>query len=106
MDKFFSGRPDCLTNVFCLTSTGSYTVTFQDDSEKLANWVRVSNCTLSRRGQLLILNQKGVNNTARNTGVRYINSWPNGAPKHSPFTPDNSTAYGAGGILADPAFAL
>jgi hypothetical protein len=106
MDKFFAGRPDCISNVFCATATGSYTVTFQDDSEKLANWVRVSNCTLSRRGQLLILNQRGVNNTARNTGVRYINSWPNGAPKHSPFTPDNSTTYGAGGLLADPAIAL
>jgi hypothetical protein len=106
MDKFFSGRPDCISNIFCATVTGAYTVTFQDTFEKFSNWVKVSNCTLSRRGQLLILNQRGVNNTARNTGVRYVNSWPNGAPKHSPFTPDNSTAYSAGGLLADPAISL
>lgn len=106
MDKFFSGRPDCVSNIFCATATGSYTISFQDTFEKLANWVRVSNCTVSRRGQLLILNQKAVNNTARNTGVRYQNVWPNGVPKRSPFTSDRSTTFGAGGLLSDPTIAL
>jgi hypothetical protein len=106
MDKFFSGRPDCISEVLCSTTTGSYTITFQDDLEKFANWVRVSNCTLTRRGQLLILNQRATTSTGRNTGVRYINSWPNGVPKHSPFTPDSSTAYGAGGLLSDPAISI
>lgn len=106
MDKFFSGRPDCISNIFCSTTTGAYTITFQDTFEKFANWVKVSNCTLTRRGQLLILNQKSTTNVGRNTGVRYINSLPNGAPKDSPTLPNPGMAFGAGGLLSDPAFSL
>ena len=106
MDKFFSGRPDLITNVFCSTTTGAYTINFQDTFEKFANWVKVSNCTVARRGQLIILNQKATTVTGRNVGVRYQNVWPNGVPKDSPVTSDNSTAFGAGGLLADPAIAL
>jgi hypothetical protein len=106
MDKFFSGRPGVITNVYCTTTTGAYTITFQDTIEKLANWVRVSNCTLSRPGQLLILNQKATTGTGRNVGVRYQNVWPNGVPKDSPFTSNTPMAYGAGGLLSDPTISL
>jgi hypothetical protein len=104
MDKFFSGRPDCISKVFCATTTGAYTITFQDTFEKFANWVKVSNCTLTRRGQLLILNQKATTNIGRNTGVRYNNVWPNGIAKDSPIIPNPPMAFGAVGLLSDPAF--
>jgi hypothetical protein len=106
MDKFFSGRPDCISKVFCATTTGSYTITFQDTFEKFANWIKLSNCTLTRRGQLLVLNQKSTTNTGRNTGVRYNNSLPNGVPKNSPMVPNPGMSFGAGGLLSDPAFSL
>ena len=106
MDKFFSGRPDCITKVFCLTTTGTYNITFQDTFEKFANWVKVSNCTLTRRGQLLILNQKGTTNIGRNTGVRYNNVWPNGIAKDSPIIPNPPMAYATSGLLSDPTSAL
>jgi len=106
MDKFFSGRPDCISKVFCLTTTGAYTITFQDTFEKFANWVKVSNCTLTRRGQLLILNQKATTNIGRNTGVRYNNVWPNGISKKSPIVANSPMTFGAGGLLSDPAFSL
>jgi len=106
MDKFFSGRPDCISKVFCATTTGAYTITFQDTFEKFANWVKLSNCTLTRRGQLLVLNQKATTNTGRNTGVRYQNSLPNGAPKDSPTVPNPPMTFGAGGLLSDPSFSL
>jgi len=106
MDKFFSGRPDCISKVFCLTTTGAYTITFQDTFEKFANWIKLSNCTLTRRGQLLVLNQKATTNTGRNTGVRYNNSLPNGVPKNSPMIPNPGMAFGAGGLVSDPAITL
>jgi hypothetical protein len=102
MDKFFSGRPDCITNVFCGTTTGAYTITFQDTFEKFANWLKLSNCTLTRIGQLIVLNQKATTITGRNVGVRYQNVWPNGIPKNSPFTSDVPMAYGANGLVSDP----
>lgn len=118
MDKFFSGRPDCITNVFCGTTTGSFTVTFSDTIEKFANWIRLSNCTLTRRGQLMLLNKSAaslitppdfLNQTGvigRNTGVRYQNSLPNGVPWRSPIVTNPPMAAGAGGLLSDPAIAL
>jgi hypothetical protein len=106
MDKFFSGRPDCVTSVLCNTTTGTYSITFEEDSEKFANWVKVSNCVLNRRGQLLILNQKATTSTGRNVGVRYQNVWPNGIPKNSPLTYNNPMTFDAGGLLSDPTTAL
>jgi hypothetical protein len=106
MDKFFSGRPDCISKVFCATTTGAYTITFRDTFEKFANWVKVSNCTLTRRGQLLILNQKATTNIGRNTGVRYNNVWPNGIAKDSPIIPNPPMAYATSGLLSDPTSAL
>jgi len=108
MDKFFCGSPTVVTNVTCATATGAYTVTFQDSSEKLANWVKVSNCTLSQRGQLIILNQKA--NAGRNTGVRYQNVWPNGPAKFQQNAPaqfaGSQMTFRDGGLLSDPAIAL
>jgi hypothetical protein len=105
MDRFFCGTPSSRTEV---TSTGTYTVTFQDTLEKLANWVKVSGCTLTRRGQLIILNPKS--DGGRNTGVRYSNPWPNGAPKYQQNVvgqlAGSEMAYGVGGLFADPAYSL
>jgi fibronectin-binding autotransporter adhesin len=108
MDKFFCGSPSVITNVTCATATGSYTITFQDSLEKIAYGVRVSNCTLSQRGQLLVLNQKA--NSGRNVGVRYQNVWPNSVGKFqqnvsAPFA-GNQMTFGAGGVMADPAYSI
>jgi hypothetical protein len=105
MDKFFNGRPDCITNIFCSTSTGTYTITFQDTSEKFANWVKISNCILTRRGQLLVLNKNANTSTGRNVGVRFTNNLPNGAPVHSP-TNQDPMVYGANGLVSDPTITL
>jgi hypothetical protein len=108
MDEFFSGMPKMEMAVFCATTTGNFTVTFQDGSEKIANWIRLTNCTVTNRGQLLILNQKA--NGGRNVGVRYQNVWPNGVPRFkqniNAQAAGYETAFRDGGLLADPAFSL
>lgn len=106
MDQFFSGRPDCISNIFCATTTGAFTINFQDTFEKFANWVKISNCTIGQRGQLVILNQKASTNTGRNTGIRYINSLPNGIPKAYSLHLQSQMAFGANGLVSDPAITL
>lgn len=97
-NKFFNGTASNPTRIQCATSTGTYTVAFQDTFEKIANNVKVSGCTVSRPGQLII---NGANsNKGTNTGIRYINQSPNGLPKNSPPIPTQMT-FGIGNI-SDP----
>jgi hypothetical protein len=107
MDEFFTGSPNSVTKILS-TTTAAYTVSFLDKFEKFANWVKVANCTVTNRGQLLILNQKG--NSGNNTGVRYINSLPNSSPRFTQSAPvypgGLEMGFGASGLLADPAFSL
>jgi hypothetical protein len=74
MDEFFCGTPRIPTKV--TSSGGNYTVNFQDGFEKIAKNVVVSNCTVGRRGQLLLLSKGSFRGT--NIGIRYYNQSPNG----------------------------
>jgi len=75
MDEFFSGTPQIPTKVVSST-TANYTINFTDGFEKIAKNVRVSRCTIGRRGQLLLLSKGGFG--VNNLGIRYYNQSPNG----------------------------
>ena len=98
MNKFFNGTASFPTRIQCATAGSTYVVTFQDTFEKIANNVKVSGCTVSRPGQLII--NGANNNKGTNTGIRYINQSPNGLPKNSPPIP-TQIAFGIGNI-SDP----
>jgi hypothetical protein len=99
MNEFFSGSPSLVTNISSTGTTSNYTITFQDGFEKIAKFVDISNCTLSKPLQLLVLTNSKRN--SRNIGIRYINQSPNGIAKDNPST-STQTTFGAGGILSDP----
>jgi hypothetical protein len=95
MNRFFNGTASIPTRVQCATATATYTVAFQDTFEKIANNVKISGCTLSRPGQLIV---NGANsNKGNNTGIRFGNQSPNGLPKNTP-TIKTETIFGIGNI--------
>jgi hypothetical protein len=96
MNEFFSGSPSLVTNI--ISSGSNYTIAFQDGFEKIAKFVNISNCTLSKPLQLLVTTNSKRN--SRNSGIRYINQSPNGIAKGEPSV--NLTTFGAGGLLPDP----
>lgn len=98
MNEFFSGSPSVVTNISSSNINNNYTITFQDGFEKIAKFVNISNCTLSKPLQLLITTNSKKN--SRNRGIRYINQSPNGIAKGEPSV--NLTTLGAGGLLSDP----
>ena len=75
MNEFFSGTPQIPTKVVS-TTTANYTINFTDGFEKIAKNVRVSGCTIAKRGQLLLLSKGGFG--VNNIGIRYYNQLPNG----------------------------
>lgn len=99
-NKFFSGSAIQPTRI---SSTGAnYTISFQDNFEKITKFTKISNCTVSNRGQLLCLTNNS--NKGGNLGVRYINQLPNGVPKNAP-TVAAAMAYSVANI-SDPNFIL
>ncbi len=96
MNEFFSGSPSLVTNI--ISSGSNYTITFQDGFEKISKFVNISNCTLSKPLQLLVITKTKRSST--NIGIRYINQSPNGIAKGEPSI--NQTTFGAGGLLPDP----
>jgi len=101
MNKFFSGSPKQKTTMRSVTSGTAYTITFQDTFEKTAKFVKVSDCSLTRKGQLLMLTPNS--DKGGNSGIRYINQSPNGIAKNSPSVVDPIT-YPSFGLVADPCF--
>ena len=97
MNEFFSGSPLIPINITS-TSTTNYTIAFQDGFEKIAKFVNISNCTLSKPMQLLVITKTKRSST--NIGIRYINQSPNGIAKGEPSV--NLTTFGANGLLPDP----
>ena len=98
MNEFFSGSPSLVTNISSNSLTTNNTIAFQDGFEKIAKFVNISGCTLSKPMQLLVITKSKLN--SRNTGIRYINQSPNGIAKGEPSV--NQTTFGAGGLLPDP----
>lgn len=99
MNEFFSGNPSLITNISS-TNSQNYTITFQDGFEKIAKFVNIRNCTLSKPQQLLVITNSKKSST-NTRGIRYINQSPNGIPEGKPSI-QNQTTFGAGGLLADP----
>ena len=101
MNKFFSGSPKQKTTIQSSTSGTAYTITFQDTFEKTAKFVKVSDCSLTRKGQLLMLTSNS--DKGGNSGIRYINQSPNGIAKNAPSIVNTMTSP-AFGLVADPCF--
>lgn len=98
MNEFFSGSPNKTVNLRHSVSSSTYTIAFQDGFEKISKFVNISNCTLSKPLQLLVITKSKLN--SRNSGIRYINQSPNGIAKGEPSV--NQTTFGAAGLLPDP----
>jgi hypothetical protein len=75
MNEFFCGTLQLPTKV---TGDANYTINFTDGFEKIAKNVIVTNCIISRRGQLLILSKDTFRRSSNNVGIRYYNQSPNG----------------------------
>jgi hypothetical protein len=99
MNKYFSGSAIIPTTI---RSIATHTIVFQDGFEKITKFTKISNCTVSRRGQLLCITDKS--NKGGNVGVRYINQLPNGVPKNAP-TVAAAMAYSVANI-SDPNFII
>jgi hypothetical protein len=101
MNEFFCGKPN-LKTIVASTSASNYTVTFTDNFEKIAKFVTITNCTLSRPQQLLLItdDKKSSTNTR---GIRYINNLPNGISKDNPST-STQTTYSTNMLVGDPSF--
>jgi hypothetical protein len=99
MNEFFSGSPSLVTNISSTGTTSNYTITFQDGFEKIAKFVDISNCTLSKPLQLLVTTNSKRN--SRNSGIRYINQSPNGIAKGVPSTLTQTT-YNSQMLINDP----
>lgn len=102
MNRFFNGTASYPTQVQCSTTTGTYTVAFQDTFEKIANNVKVSGCIVQNRGQLIVNGRNS--NKGLNTGVRFGNQSPNGLPKNTPAI-KTETTFGIGNI-SDPTMVI
>jgi len=98
MNEFFSGSPSRVINIVSSNVSTNYTIAFQDGFEKISKFVNISNCTLSKPLQLLVITKTKRSST--NIGIRYINQSPNGIAKGEPSI--NQTTFGAGGLLPDP----
>jgi hypothetical protein len=80
-NEFFSGNASTQT-LISASSTTNYTISFTDSFEKFSKFIKISNATVTNRGQLLILTQNW--NKGNNLGIRSINSSPNKAPEGLP----------------------
>lgn len=81
MNKPFNGSP-AIKTIITSSNTTNYTITFQDNFEKICKFVKISYCTLTRRPQLMVITDKG--NGGNNIGIRYINNIPNGIARNIP----------------------
>jgi hypothetical protein len=99
MNEFFSGKATQNVNVSSATAGSTYTIAFQDGFEKIAKFVDVSDCVISRPLQLLMLTN---NSLVRCTGVRMNNQSPNGVPKNMPSV-QNGMTFPAFSLTSDPA---
>ena len=101
MNKFFSGNPKQKPTIQSSVAGTAYTITFQDTFEKTAKFVKVSDCSLTRKGQLLVLTPNS--DKGGNSGIRYINQSPNGIAKNAPSIVNTMTSP-AFGLVTDPCF--
>lgn len=103
MNQFFSGSAYTTSRIQSST-TANYTISFNNNKEKIAKFVNVSNCTITRRLQLILITKnKNPKNFTTNNGIRYINQSPNGFAKNEPSVL-NTIGYGTMGYVSDPIY--
>jgi hypothetical protein len=100
MNEFFSGSPSRVINIVSSNVNANYIISFQDGFEKISKFVNITNCTLSKPLQLLVITNSPKSST-NTRGIRYINQSPNGIAKGDPSV-GNTMTFGAGGLLSDP----
>ena len=91
INEFFNGSPTVKTKIQAITAGINYIVNFTDNFEKIAKFVNISGCTLSRPQQLLVITDSKKSST-NTRGIRYINNIPNGIAKNDPSV-QNEMAY-------------
>ena len=99
MNEFFSGSAVLKTTISA-SSTTNYTITFQDGFEKIAKFVNISRATFTNKNQLLLITDSKKSST--NSGIRYINSSPNGVSKGEPSIQNTLTAGLGTFLVNDP----
>ena len=112
MDEFPCGNATVVTQMTS-TSTTNYTITLTSNTnrnERIANFLRVKNCTLANANsrQVLITHPKG--NLGSNVGLRFGDIMGHTIPKaletnQPKFKSGKEIAYGAMGLVSDPNFA-
>ena len=112
MDEFPSGNATVVTQMTS-SSTTNYTITLTSTSnknERVANFIRVKNCTLAaaNRNQVILTHPKA--NLGRNLNLRYYDVMNHGIPKfletaQPKYKSGKEIAYGAMGLVSDPNFA-
>jgi hypothetical protein len=112
MDEFPCGNATVVTQMTS-TNTTNYTITLTSNTnknERIANFIRVKNCTLANANlrQVLINHPKG--NLGANSGLRFYDVMNHGIPKaletaQPKFKSGEEIAYGAMGLVSDPNFA-
>ena len=100
MNRFFNGLSNLPARIYSTNTASNYTITFQDTIEKISQYVAISNCTLTRPGQLLCISKSS--NRGSNVGVRFNNQIPNGMDKGINLT-INSQPMGSF-LISDPVF--
>lgn len=91
MDYFFQGKPSNFTTIQS-TSTSNYTVTFTTTKQLITQFVKISNCTLSQQGRLIISTIRG--NQGSNIGIYYYNNDANGFPSNNNNFKSNFNTFG------------
>lgn len=110
MDEFPCGNATIVTQLIS-SNTTNYTITLTGARrERIANFIRVRNCTLAtaNRNQVLINHPKG--NLGANSGLIFYDVMSHGIPKaletaQPKFKSGEEIAYGAMGLVSDPNFA-
>jgi hypothetical protein len=102
MNKFFNGNAKTPCNIQPTATT--CTITFQDTTEKITHYTKLSGCIITNRNQLLATYSKA--NRGNNTGIRFSNQLPNGIAEKTTLLP--TTIAGTdltpmfGGLASDP----
>lgn len=113
MDEFPCGNATVVTQMTSSSSTTNYTITLTstaNKNERVANFIRVKNCTLAaaNRNQVILTHPKA--NLGGNLNLRYYDVMNHGIPKfletaQPKYKSGKEIAYGAMGLVSDPNFA-
>ena len=111
MDEFPCGNATVVTQMTSSSASINYSITLTGAKrERIANFIRVKNCTLAAANtrQVLVTHPKG--NLGANSGLRFGDVMSHGIPKaletnQPKFKSGKEIAYGAMGLVSDPNFA-